>query len=55
MKKIKFKIDVFHEGRQVLILNNVYCTHAHVALIVALLDLGKHCLHPGHYFAADYA
>jgi len=50
-----FVFGVFTKGKLVFLFNKITCTHAQAAIIVGILDLAKHALKPGHYFACDYA
>lgn len=50
----RFNVGVFEEGRMLWIINQVECTHAQAAVIVAILDLTKESLPHGAYFAVDY-
>ena len=53
--KHDFIFGVFHKGQVVFIFNRITCTHATATVIVGILDMAKHVLKPGHYFACDYA
>jgi hypothetical protein len=50
----QFIFGVFCKGKLVFSFNKAKCSHAVAAIIVALLDLAKESLEPGHYFACDF-
>lgn len=54
-KKRKYVFGVFYKGNLVLqVGNNLICNDETAKTIVALLDMAKHVLAEGHYFACDY-
>ena len=51
----RFNFGLYDNGKLLKQYNAepVSCSHAIAAFLVAILDLGKEALLPGHYFACD--
>ena len=51
----KFIFGIFNNSKLIHQIGMpVKCTHKQAALIVGILDMAKHVLNKGDYFAADY-